>query len=156
TPAQVVSSPEGPPNLIFKVPDVTALAGFLADVPTVTLSRPNARDAAAAPVTLGPATPAIDNLTDEPQAVRQYSLRQLHEQPAVVVPAGPTKVRLALPWGNWITQISVPADDEAYVSLPAAVGTVQPLRIRLYQLLTQESRKSMLFGIDGPSPSSAA
>src|SRR5262249_3689434 len=27
---------------------------------------------------------------------------------------------------------------------------------RLYQLLTQESRKSMLFGIDGPSPSSAA
>ncbi len=69
-------------NLPFDIPDggAQALAGFLADSPTVTVT----------PVGLS-------------QASRRFSLRQLEERTGIRTEQGPNLVQIDLPWGSWST-----------------------------------------------------
>jgi hypothetical protein len=58
------------------------------------------------------------------------SMAELISQPAIPVDGGSTTVRLALPWGTWVTRIRAERGEATSLDLPATVG-IPPLRTEL-------------------------
>jgi hypothetical protein len=61
---------------------------------------------------------------------RWISPSKLVAHPHVEVDPGPTAVRVALPWGSWVSRVVVQPGNSATVTLPERVG-IPPLRVRL-------------------------
>lgn len=107
-------TPVEAPNLRLVLPTggARAIAGVLADLPTVRIDR--------RPATEGPAW----------QTGAGRSLADVERSPATRVDPGPVHVGIDLPWGSWSEVVSAPAAGEAVVQVPAVIGT-PPLRVEL-------------------------
>lgn len=122
-------------RLVFSLPpgSAEALAGALAGQPSVEVHPiGEAQDSRAAPHSTA------------------HSLRELERNPVVDLHAGPTRVRLQLPWGSWTQVLNAEPAQQHTLRLPSSVGN-PPLRVLLWKEAPHFNSALLILGDEQPS-----